>query len=150
VISGTMPKWQRYVHTFGSGFMCLFFCGLGLLCVRLLLTREAPSAKVPYYASVVVMLTMSAGLIAMLLRSRRRIVTEFTYDGRALRFCTLGAPEMQIRDLSEIDKIQDWQGRGGSMGYRFRFRDGAKIYVEYAVSNAVTLAETIRQQISGL
>jgi hypothetical protein len=114
-----MPKWQRYAHTFGIGVMCLFYCGLGLLCARLLLTREAPPARVPYYASVVVMLTMSTGLIALLLRSRRRIVTQ-------------------------------WQGRGGSMGYRFHFRDGAKIYVEYAVSNAVTLAETIRQQLSGL
>jgi len=105
--------------------MCLLYCGLGLLSVRLLFfTREVPPAKVAYFGSQVVMLIMTAGLIGMLIRLRRRTVTEFTYDGRALRFRTLGVPDMQMRDLSEIAAVQEWRGRGGSNGYRFRFRDG--------------------------
>lgn len=78
---------------------------------------------------------------------RRRLISEFHYGGGALRFRTLGTAEMQLRDLSEIAKVDNWRGRGGALGYRFRFRDGHKVYLQYGVSNSVAAAEQIRHDL---
>jgi hypothetical protein len=44
----------------------------------------------------------------MQVRFWRRIVNELSYDGRALRFRTLGTAEMRARDLSEIADLAEW------------------------------------------
>ncbi len=77
----------------------------------------------------------------------RRSITEFSYDGRALRYRTLGRPEMQMRDLSEIKDVGEWRGRGGPQGYKLKFSDGANVYLQYGVSNATAAAERIRYDI---
>src|SRR5437870_3289276 len=77
----------------------------------------------------------------------RRIVCEFNYDGRVLRFRTLGIPGMQSREMSDIADLRDWRGRGGSVGYRLRFANGEKVYLQYGVSNSDALAEEIRTSI---
>jgi hypothetical protein len=76
---------------------------------------------------------------------RRRVVKEFNYDGSALRFSTLGTPETQTRAISEIAEIAEWQDRGGTQGYRLRFLDGQKIYLQYGVANSVAVAEQMRR-----
>jgi hypothetical protein len=77
----------------------------------------------------------------------RRIVNELSYDGRALRFRTLGTAEMRARDLSEIADLAEWQGRGGPIGYRLRFRDGEKVYLQFGVSNSTAAVEQIRRDL---
>jgi len=77
----------------------------------------------------------------------KRIVIEFSYDGEALRLRTLGAPEMQTRAIQEIVEVGDWRGRGGSQGYKIRFRDGQKAYLQFGVPNADRLAGQIRRDI---
>jgi hypothetical protein len=78
-----------------------------------------------------------------------RLITEFSYDGRTLRLSTLGVPEMQTRHLSEIAEVSEWRGRGGPLGYRVKFRDGAKFYLQNGVSNAAAVAEQIRNDLLG-
>src|SRR5579864_4632539 len=54
---------------------------------------------------------------------------------------------MQVRDLSAIEEVGDWTGRGGPLGFCIKFRDGAKLYVQNGVSNAALLAERIRDDL---
>ena len=144
MISGTMPRWQQNIHMFGFGLMCLLLGGFGLRSIRFLLpVRGVWPSKGLFVSSLVFMAVASFG-IGMQLWFRRRLVKEFSYEGRALRYRTLGTAELQTRDLSEIAEIGDWRGRGGSLGYRLRFRDGEKIYLQHGVSNSAAAAEQIR------
>jgi hypothetical protein len=72
---------------------------------------------------------------------------EFSYDGRTLRISTLGRPRMQTRDRSEIAEVGEWRGRGGPLGYRLKFHDGAKFYLQFGVSNAAAVVEQIRYDL---
>ena len=77
----------------------------------------------------------------------RKLITEFTYDGRTLTFNTLADSVTQVRDLSAIKDVDEWTGRGGALGYRIKFRDGAKLYLQNGVSNAAALAERLRSDL---
>lgn len=147
MISGTMPKWQQNFHRFGFGLMCLLFGGFGLLNGRfLLLARQAGPAKGLVLSSLV-FITIAGFGVGMQVWFWRRIIREFSYDGRALRFRTLGTTEMKTRDLREIADVREWRGRGGQLGYRLVFRDGQKIYLQYGVPNSVAAAEQIRRDL---
>ena len=77
----------------------------------------------------------------------KRLIKEFEYDGKILAFNTLASSEMQVRDISAIEEVAEWGGRGGPQGYCIKFRDGAKLYLQYGVSNAAALAERIRYDL---
>jgi hypothetical protein len=70
------------------------------------------------------------------------MVCEFDFDGSTLRFRTLGI--RQTRPLADVAQVKDWRGRGGPIGYRLVFRDGAKVYLEYSVANSIALADQLR------
>ena len=70
--------------------------------------------------------------------------TEFNYDRRTFTFNTLGSSETQVRDVSAIEEVDEWTGRGGPLGYWIKFRDGTKLYLQNGVSNAAALAERLR------
>ena len=142
-----MPKWQQNLHTFAFGVMCVLFAGFGLFSGRFLLHAGDYWQAKGLLVSSLVFVAIAALSIGLQVWFWRRIVSEFTYEGRALRFRTLGNAEMQTRDLSEIAELNVWRGRGGPLGYRLRFRDGGKIYLQYAVSNSVTAAEHIRRNL---
>jgi hypothetical protein len=95
------------------------------------------------------MVLVALGLILSGFWFWRRLITEFSYDGRTLRLSTLGIPEVQTRHLSEIAEVSEWRGRGGQLGYRLRFRDGAKFYLQNGVSSAAVVAEQIRYNLLG-
>jgi hypothetical protein len=127
--------------------MCILFGGFGLFNGRMLLrVGEVPAQKGLLLFGLVFVAVASFG-IGMQIWFRRRIVNEFTYDGHALRFRTLGMAERQTRALSEIADLGKWRGRGGPLGYRFQFRDGQKVYLQYGVSNSVAAAEQIRRDL---
>jgi hypothetical protein len=146
VISGALPKWQQYFHTAAFALMCALFAGFGLFGGRFLL-RSADWQFTGLLVSSLVFIAIAVLSIGLQVWFWRRIVSEFTYDGRALRFRTLGNAEMQTRDLSEIADLNVWRGRGGPLGYRLHFRDGGKIYLQYAVSNCVAVAEHLRRAL---
>jgi hypothetical protein len=127
--------------------MFLLFGGFGLFNGRMFLrVGEVQAQKGLLLFSLVFVAIASFG-IGMQLWFRRRIVSEFNYDGHALRFRTPGMGEMQTRALSEIADLGEWRGRGGPLGYRLRFRDGQKVYLRYGVSNSVAAAEQIRRDL---
>jgi len=123
--------------------MTLLFAAFGAMNIRFLfpVAGSRPAKGILLVSCLFIVFALSA--IAMQIRFRRRIITEFSYEGSALRFRTLGVPLIETRDLSEITDIRDWRGRGGSLGYRLSFRDGKVFYLEYSVSNATDLAERI-------
>jgi hypothetical protein len=150
VISGIMPRWQRNIHALGFWVMCVSFAGIGLLSVRFLIQSVgSPAAEIPgargLFLSGLVMTVLTLSGIGAQVWFRRRLVKEFSYDGSVLRFSTLGAPEAQTRNISEIAEIADWRGRGGAQGYRLRFLDGQKIYLQYSVTNSFAVAEEMRR-----
>ena len=54
---------------------------------------------------------------------------------------------METLDLSEIAEIRDWIGRGNPLGFRLKFRNGRKYYIEYSVSNSAAIAAEIRYSL---
>ena len=77
------------------------------------------------------------------------LLREFNYDGRTLQFRTLGIRQTQVRPLEDIAQVKEWSGRGGPIGYRLVFRDGWKVYLEYAVPNSITWADELRRDTEG-
>ena len=147
LISGVMPKWQQVTHRFTIGAMCAFFLGFFLYNNHFLDQLRNPQAqKGALFMTVWIVAVAAIGGISTWWLWRR-LVVEFTYDGRALRFRTLGRPQMELRDVSEIVQMKDWRGRGGSMGYKIKFRDGAKIYLQFGTPNVTALGEAIRSTL---
>jgi hypothetical protein len=139
MVSGAMPRFRRWGHFFGCGFMCLLFAGLCVLAGAVFIAVFVSSASNPG-ARVVFSFpfAVSAGwAIVSMVRGLRTQVREFRYDGRQLRFRTLTRSTEQIRDTHEIVEIRRFEGRGGSCGYCLRFRDGQEIYFDYSLQVAV-------------
>jgi hypothetical protein len=90
------------------------------------------------------MIALGLGLIGIGFRFWKGLIKEFNYDGRTFTFTTLASSEMQVRHVSDIEEVGEWRGRGGPLGYRIKFRDGAKLYLQNGVSNAAALAERLR------
>lgn len=138
-----MPKWRRYFPRIACGFMCLLFASVGFLSARPLLAA-ATAPRHGILIAILLFVAMAALSIGMQIWFHRRIISEFAFDGRSFQFRTLGLSRRQTRELSEIAEVRDWRGRGGQFGYRLAFRDGAKAYLEYSVSNSMTVAEQLR------
>ena len=94
--------------------------------------------------ATICLIVLGLSLIGGILWFWKKLIKEFTYDGRTLTFNTLATPEMQVRDLSSIKEVAEWTGRGGPLGSYIKFHDGAKLYVSNAVPNAAALADRIR------
>jgi hypothetical protein len=142
-----MPRWQQNVHKFSVALMCLLFAGFGWFNLRFLSSAQAAQARKGVLFMTAWIIVLAAFFIGMSMWFWRRIIIEFSYDGSALRLRTLGRPEMQTRDRSEISEVDEWRGRGGPQGYKLKFRDGQKMYLHYSVTNAVAAAERIRSDI---
>jgi hypothetical protein len=93
------------------------------------------------------MIVLGLGFIGSGMRFWKRLIKEFNYDGRTLTFNTLARPETQVRDVSAIEEVGGWTGRGRPLGYCIKFRDGAKLYLQNGVSNAAPLAERLRYDL---
>ena len=147
-ISGEMPKWRRVVHRCASGFMFLFFAVFAVYGARLFFMGSvAGRGKGPAVAMMLWFTFLAAFAIGMQRWYDRRMIAQFSFDGSLLRFTTLGNEETQARDLSEIVQVREWRGRGGPLGYRLDFRDGAKAYLQYSVTNATALGEQLRFRV---
>ena len=145
MISGTMPLWQKNIYRFGIAMTWLALGGVGLANFHSFsLARGAKAGNGMLFVTFW-LIVAAAVTIGTQLWYWRRMVSEFTYDGGALRFRTLGRASMQTRALPEILDIRDWRNRGSSIGYRFRFRDGEKIYLQKTVANSTALAEQLRR-----
>jgi hypothetical protein len=148
MLSGAMPKRRRYFHRMVCGFLCLFFAGFTFPSAYSLLRAAAIERRQEILIAGLLFPTIPALFIGMQLWFRRRTISEFAFDGRAFQFQTLGRSRRQTRELSEIAQVRDWRGRGGQLGYRLVFRNGAKAYLEYSVSNSTTVAEQLRLHIA--
>ena len=143
MIAGTMPKWQQYGHRAPLVVVALF----GALIWWGFHTASSHQSEGRNGFATICLMVLGLSLIGSVLWFWKRLLKEFDYDGRTFRFNTLGSPEMQVRDLSAIEEVDDWTGRGGPLGFCIRFRDGAKLYLQYGVPNAAALAERIRHDL---
>lgn len=141
-----MPKWRQYFNTFAAGFMCLLFAGLALVSSRMIVPGPPYRGPAPRVVGLV-FLAFTITAIGGQVWFRRRILSEFTYDGYTQQFRTLGVAETQIRPLSEIAEIRPWRGRSGPLGLVLLFKDRQKVYLEYSVRNAAALGMQIESDL---
>ena len=143
MIAGTMPKWQQYGHRAPLVIVPLFgaFIWWGFV------TAPSHQSQGSNSFAAISLLVLGLSFIGGVLWFWKKLIKEFNYDGRTFTFNTLASPEMQVRDLSAIEEVGEWTGRGGPLGFRIKFRDGAKLYLHYGVSNAAALAERIRYDL---
>ena len=141
-----MPKSCRYLHKSTSVFMCLLFGGMGLINARLMAAQHTVSDNGRLFVSFLFVL-LAVGGIGVQSWFQRRMIAEFRYDGLTLEFRTIGIPEPQVRALADITLIREWRGKGGSIGYRLRFQDRQKLYLEFSVSNSIALANRLRADL---
>ena len=133
------------MHRCASGFMVLFFAVFAVYGARLFFIGSATGRGKGAAVAMMLWFTfLAAFAIGMQRRYDRRMIAQFSFDGSLLRFKTLGNAEPQARALSEIARVREWRGRGGPLGYRLDFRDGAKAYLEYSVTNATALSVQLR------
>lgn len=142
VISGSMPPRARFTHTLGFGVMCLLFAAVLAYNADVLMQpgRVPQKGVVGSTGAILIVAALGIGIQRWF---RRRIITEFIYDDNALQFRTLALAEMQFRHVSEIAGLSEWRGRGGILGYRLHFRDGAKAYLQSSVTNSRDALELI-------
>ena len=142
MIAGTMPKWQQYSQRSPVVVVILF----GVLIWWGF--HSAPSHQPQRNVwAMVWMIVLGLGLIGSVLWFWKRLVKEFTYDGRTFIFNTLASSEAQVRDISAVEEVGEWIGRGGPLGHYIKFRDGAKLYLQNGVSNEAALAERLRYDL---
>jgi hypothetical protein len=126
--------------------MGVFFSAMGLTMANSVRHAGDMPAR-PMLAFLGLFLAMIVFNIAALLWFRRRLIKDFIWDGRALRFHTLGVEQEQLRDIAEFSWLRDWSGRGGRIGYRIRFRDGQKVYLDITTPNAAAAAQQMQARI---
>ncbi len=143
MIAGAMPKWQQYGHRVPLVVVALF----GVLMWWGFHTAPSHQSQGRNGFATICLIILGLGLIGGVLWFWKRLIKEFNYDGRTFTFNTLANPEMQAQDLSAIEEVGEWTGRGGPLGSCIMFRDGAKLYLQYGVSNAAALAERIRNDL---
>lgn len=143
MIAGTMPKWQQYGHRSPVLIVIL----LGALFWRGFHSTPSHQPQGGNIWTFTWLVILGLGLIGGSIRFWKSLIKEFTYGGRTLTFTTLANSETQLRDVSAIEEVGEWTGRGGALGYRIKFRDGAKLYLQNGVSNAAELAERLRRDL---
>jgi hypothetical protein len=143
MIAGTMPKWQQYVHRSPLVIVAL----LGAFMWWGFHTAPSHPSQGGYSLVIICLIVLGLGMAGWVVWFWKKIIKEFNYYGRTFTFNTLANPVMQVRDLSAIEEVSDWTGRGGPLGFCIKFRDGAKLYLNYGVSNAAALAERIRADL---
>lgn len=144
-ISGAMPRLQRYMHTFGFSFVGTGFAGMGLTSLKMLFHSVGASGSRAEFLSALAMTLFPCIAVGSIVWLWRRIAKDFLYDGATLRYSTLGNSVPQTRHILEIAKVSVWRGRGGAQGYRLRFRDGQKLYLQFTIPNAREAVEQMRR-----
>ena len=143
MIAGKMPKWQQYGHRTPLVIVAL----LGALMWWGFHTAPSHQSQGRNAFAIICLIVLGLILIGGVVWFWKRLIKEFNYDGRTFAFNTLSIPEMQARDLSAIEEVGEWTGRGGPLGFRIKFRDGERLYLSYGVSNAAVLAERMRYDL---
>jgi hypothetical protein len=151
MISGRLPRFQRWYHLCVSGFMCLLFAGLGVMgstvCIAGLMgVGPNPVAYVVFGAPFAAFAVWA--IISQVRSLRGELVREFSYDGRVLRFRTIASSEEQVRELCEIAEVREGRSsRSPPTGYLLRFRDGRRLVLDYWLQNVVALAVQLRTDL---
>jgi len=142
MIAGAMPKWQQYSHR--SPVVLILF---GALIWWGFHSSPSHQPQGRNFWAITWMIVLSLGFIGNGFWFRKRLIKEFSYDGRTFTFNTLASSETQVRNVSAIEKVGEWTGRGAPLGYCIEFRGGAKLYLQHGVSNAAALAERLRYDL---
>ena len=143
MIAGAMPRWQQYAHR--SPAVIVVLLGAWLWWGFHSAPSHPPQGRNVW--AIASLIVLGLGLIGSGFWFWKSLIKEFTYEARTFTFNTLSSPETQVRDLSAIQEVDEWTGRGGPQGCCIKFRDGAKLYLQNGVPNAAALAERLRSDL---
>ena len=143
MITGTMPKWQQYTHR--SPVLLAILLGALVWWGLNSAPSHQPQGRNAWAISW--MIVLGVGFLGVGFWFWKSLIKEFSYDGRTLTFSTLASSSTQSRDVSDIEEVVEWMGRGGPLGHCIKFRGGAKFYLQNGVSNAAALAERLRYDL---
>jgi hypothetical protein len=138
-----MPSWRIRTHRFGGWVLCLALACLILMGGRFTLLAGR-SGSLGTLALGLLFTAVSLGGIALTIRCQRRIVSAFEYDASEFRYRTLGGLSRGARTASDIERIEEWSGRQGPLGYVLAFSDRHQLYVEHSVSHSTELAHHVQ------
>ena len=146
--SGEMSHGRQVYHACMTAFMCLMFLALALLAGRFLVPiHDFPASSVLVAAAILFEIFVAGG-IYLQIRNYCRIIRQFSYDGRSLKYGTLGSSQEQLRDVKQIIDVR--QGRMGapSIGFSVVFSDNKKVYLDYSMPHAREAAERLRLDLA--
>ncbi len=109
------------------------------------MTAPARSARDLGWPGTLLVAWIPIGLIHLALRARRRVITEFEYDGVTLRYQTVDRPNGASRATDELHEIRPWRNRAGQIGYILVFRDGTRLTLSLQVEGAQELADRLQR-----
>lgn len=143
-ITVVMPAWQRWALRLVP-WVCLAFFAL-------VAWASGPlwhGSRLALMPMIIIFLLLTVWATATVLWFERRVIGECEYDGRTIRFQTIGQPAEQAHALEELSEIGEWlgqQGRGSlgqMLGYRLSFRDGRQVLLSVGVARAKELARRL-------
>lgn len=123
--------------------MFSLFVGIALLASTSTFGR-APTRDAAGPARIIVTLLFATAAsigAGMQFRIRKRIIRQFSYDGRELRFRTLGTSGEQIWRLADIIAVQESRGHAPGIGYPVSLYDGRDVILDYSVQNSAVVAQ---------
>lgn len=142
--SGSMSDGRQLFHSCMTGFMCLIMMALLLLGGRLLLPVAGLQTGAALIAGAILFEVFAAIVLVLQIRDYCRIIRRFEYDGRALRFWTLGSSHEQVREVCHVARVHQGRGSASGIGYAIVFRDGKKLYLDSGIPNGWMLADRLR------
>jgi hypothetical protein len=149
MITVVMPEWRRLMYR-AAPLLCL---GLFLLIEWLVTGPILSRLFFPPRILVMMVFLLPPAPLAVLAAAgwfERRIIAECSYDGSTLRFTTVGCPDEEVRpilDLSDIDEWREYRSRfafQSLVGFRLRFRDRQKRYLDPSVPNTRELVARLQ------
>lgn len=143
-----MSSGRQLYHACATGFVCLLLLAVILLGGRFLMPIAGIPASAALAAGTLIFEAIAILVIVLQIRDYCRIVREFSYDGIALRYSTLGSSRPRSRDLYQIADIRQGRVRAPSIGFAVVFRDGKKVYLDYSLPHAREVAERLRLDLS--
>jgi len=144
MLSGVLPDARRRQIAYAVIASSLLIAVVACFATWPLISRAPSRSGVPLPV-LILMGVLLFGLVVSTVQMRQRLITRFNYDGATLYYQTLARPEPQSRATIELQKIDDWRGRGGSFGYILVFRDGQKLNVDRSMSNSGPLIAQLQQ-----
>jgi len=149
-LTGELTRSQMIRRTVKRRGWCLIFGAMGLAMTLYTLWAAQRHGFVidPTTGIASIGLFPVATLAALTLAgwSDRWMVVRYSCDEYSFRYWNLGSEREQLRDLSDVIRVQAVYGRSGMIAYEVTFRDGGSVFLPNALPQCEELAGRLGSQ----